>query len=153
MLALLALYAVPFLWQLLTSFKPESELLRVPPLLPSALTLSHYEVVFTQSAMPRALVNSLGIAVLTTALACALGVPAAYAMATLRVPAAGALMLGIVASTAFPQIATVSPLYLLMRELGLRDTWAARDPGRRVVRAPVRDLADDAASCARSRAS
>jgi multiple sugar transport system permease protein len=124
-LALLAVYAVPFLWQVLTSFKPEQELLRVPPLLPSALTLSHYEVVFTQSSMPRALLNSLGIAGLTTALACALGVPAAYAMATLRVPAAGALMLGIVASTAFPQIATVSPLYLLMRELGLRDTWAA----------------------------
>jgi multiple sugar transport system permease protein len=124
-LALLAFYAVPFLWQLLTSFKPEHELLRVPPLLPSAFTLSHYEVVFTQSAVPRALLNSLGIAGLTTALACVLGVPAAYALATLRVPASGALMLGIVASTAFPQIATVSPLYLLMRELGLRDTWAA----------------------------
>jgi multiple sugar transport system permease protein len=27
--------------------------------------------------------------------------------------------------SAFPQIATVSPLYLLMRELGLRDTWTA----------------------------
>jgi multiple sugar transport system permease protein len=34
-------------------------------------------------------------------------------------------MLGIIAGTAFPQIATVSPLYLLMRALGLRDTWAA----------------------------
>ena len=29
------------------------------------------------------------------------------------------------ASTAFPQIATVSPLYLLVRALGLRDTWTA----------------------------
>lgn len=124
-LAVLALYAIPFLWQLLTSFKPEAELLRVPPLWPSRLTLEHYGVVFAQSAMPRALANSLGVALLTTALACALGVPAAYALATLRVPAAGALMLGIVASTAFPQIATVSPLYLVMRGLGLRDTWTA----------------------------
>ena len=124
-LALLALWAVPFLWQLLTSLKPEAELLRVPPLLPSRLTLSHYEVVFTQSTMPRALLNSLGIAALATLSACALGTPAAYALATLRVPAAGALMLGVVASTAFPQIATVSPLYLVMRALGLRDTWAA----------------------------
>src|SRR5439155_194659 len=33
-------------------------------------------------------------------------------------------LLAIVASTAFPQIATVSPLYLLMRALELRDTWA-----------------------------
>ena len=124
-LALLVLYAVPFLWQLLTSFKPEAELLRVPQLFPSHLTLSHYEVVFTKSALPQALVNSLGIGVITTLLACALGVPAAFAMATLPVPAAGVLMLAIVASTAFPQIATVSPLYLLMRELGLRDTWTA----------------------------
>ena len=124
-LALLVLYAVPYLWQVVTSFKPEAELLRVPPLLPSAPTLAHYEVVFTKSAMPRALVNSLGVAALTTLFACALGVPAAYALATLRVPGAGALMLGIVASTAFPQIATVSPLYLVMRMLGLRDTWAA----------------------------
>ena len=124
-LTLLTLYAVPFLWQLLTSFKPEHELLRVPPLLPTSLTLAHYEVVFTQSAMPRALLNSLGVALLTTALACVLGVPAAFALATLRVPGAGALMLAIVASTAFPQIATVSPLYLVMRSFGLRDTWAA----------------------------
>src|SRR4029453_2204141 len=33
------------------------------------------------------------------------------------------LLLLIVAGTAFPQIATVSPLYLLMRALELRDTW------------------------------
>ncbi len=124
-LVLLALYAVPFLWQVLTSFKPESELLRVPPLLPTSMTLSHYEVVFTRSTMPRALVNSLGVALLATLAACALGVPAAYALATLRVPGASALMLGVVASTAFPQIATVSPLYLVMRGLGLRDTWTA----------------------------
>jgi multiple sugar transport system permease protein len=124
-LALLLAYAVPFGWQLVTSFKPEQELLRVPPLLPSHVTLAHYGVVFTQSSVPYALLNSLGVAVLTTALACVLGVPAAYALATLRVPRANLLMLAIVASTAFPQIATVSPLYLVMRALGLRDTWAA----------------------------
>ena len=41
-----------------------------------------------------------------------------------RCPAAAAPA-GLVAATAFPQIATVSPLYLLMRALGLRDTWIA----------------------------
>ena len=82
-LVLLALgaYAVPFFWQLLTSFKPETELLRVPPLLPSRLTLAHYSVVLEQSLIPRALVNSVGIATLTTLLALAVGVPGAYAIA------------------------------------------------------------------------
>jgi trehalose/maltose transport system permease protein len=121
----LVLYAVPFFWQLLTSLKPEGELLRLPPLLPTSLTLAHYRVVFEQSALPRALFNSLGIATLTTVLALGLGLPAAYALGRLPVVGRNVLLLGIVASTAFPQIATVSPLYLLMRGLGMRDTWTA----------------------------
>jgi len=125
LLLALVLYAVPFFWQLLTSFKPESELLRLPPLLPSHLTLEHYQVVLAKSTLARSLLNSFGIALLTTGLALALGLPAAYALARLPVAGRRALLLGIVGCTAFPQIATVSPLYLLMRTLGLRDTWTA----------------------------
>ncbi len=124
-LLLLTVYAIPFFWQLLTSFKPEAELLRLPPLLPSRLTLAHYQVVFEQSLLPRALANSAGIATLTTFLALGLGLPGGYALARLPVPWKGTLLLGIAASTAFPQIATVSPLYLLLRALGFRDTWGA----------------------------
>lgn len=124
-LVALAAYAVPFFWQVLTSFKVEAELLRLPPLLPSQLTLAHYRVVLAQSPIPLALLNSLGIAGLTTALALALGLPAAYALARLPVPGRRLILLGIVGSTAFPQIATVSPLYLLFRALDLRDTWTA----------------------------
>ena len=76
-----------------------------------------------QSLIPRALGNSLGVALVTTVVALALGVLAAYALARLPVPGKSLILLGIVAGSAFPQIATVSPLYLLMRALGLRDTW------------------------------
>ena len=93
----LAAYAIPFFWQLLTSFKPEAELLRVPPLLPSRLTFSHYSVVFTKSLMPQALVNSLGIATLTTLVSLLAGVPAAYAVARLPLPGKRLLLLAIVA--------------------------------------------------------
>lgn len=124
-LLLLLAYAVPVLWQLLTSFKPEAELLRVPPLLPSRLTLEHYLVVLEQGALPRALGNSLGVAGLTTALTLGLGLPAAWALARLPVPGRGPLLLAMLASTALPQIVTVSPLYLMLRALGLRDTWTA----------------------------
>jgi multiple sugar transport system permease protein len=119
----LALYALPFFWQVLTSLKPEAELMRLPPLLPSRLTWEHYQVVLERSLMLRALVNSLGVGLLTTGLALALGLTAAYGFARFPVPGKGPLLLAIVAGTAFPQIATVSPLYLLMRALGLRDTW------------------------------
>jgi ABC-type glycerol-3-phosphate transport system permease component len=85
-LALLALWAVPFFWQALTSFKPDAELLAVDRLLRAAPTLAHYRVVLERSVMPDALLNSLGVAVLTTLLALALGVPGAYALARLPVP-------------------------------------------------------------------
>jgi multiple sugar transport system permease protein len=120
---LMALYALPFGWQFLTSVKPEAELLVLPPILPSRITWDHYRAVLEQSVVPRAVLNSLGVAILTTTLALALGLFAGYALARLPIPFKGALLLAIVAGTAFPQIATVSPLYLLMRALGLRDTW------------------------------
>jgi len=121
----LALYAGPFCWQALTSLRPDGELLPLTHLLPARLTLAHYHVVFGQSLMPRALVNSLGVALLSTLLAVSLGALAAYALARLPVPGGRLILLGMIAATAFPQIATVSPLYLLLRALGLRDTWLA----------------------------
>lgn len=124
-LGLLGIYAIPYAWQVLTSVKPEAELLRLPPLLPTRFTLEHYQVVFAQSALPRALGNSLAVAVMTTVLVVILGLLAAYAIARLPVPAKGWLLLGVIAATAFPQIATVSPLYLVMRAFALRDTWTA----------------------------
>lgn len=122
-LLVLATYTVPFVWQLVTSFKPEAELLVVPPLLPRRLTLEHYRAVFEQSLIPRALLNSLVIGALTTLGATGLGLLAAYGLARHPVPGRRLVLLGVLTGTAFPQIATVSPLYLLLRALGLRDTW------------------------------
>ena len=124
-LLVLAVYAIPYFWQLLTSFKPDALLLRLPPLVPDRLTAVHYEAVWAKSVIPGALGNSVAVAAITTLLALGLGLFAAYALARLPVPGARLLLLGMVAGTAFPQIAVVSPLYLLIRALGLRDTWSA----------------------------
>jgi ABC-type glycerol-3-phosphate transport system permease component len=124
-LLLLFAWAAPYFWQLRTSFTPDAELLATGRVVPARPTLAHYRVVAEQSVMPRALGNSLGVGLLTTLLALALGLPAAYALARLPIPAKNLLQLVVIASTAFPQITTVSPLYLLLRALGLRDTWTA----------------------------
>ncbi len=121
----LAVYASPVAWQLLTSITPSEELQQGARLWPSHPTLASYAVVFTQSPLPRALVNSIGIALTTTLLSTVLGTLGAYALARLAVPGRRALVLGILMTTALPAIATVGPLYLTMRALGLRDTWGA----------------------------
>jgi ABC-type glycerol-3-phosphate transport system permease component len=123
-IATLAVYALPVVWQLVTSFRPDADLL-AGTLGPGNVTAAHYANVLVRSPLPRALVNSAGVALVTTALAIVLGAAGAYALARLPVPGRRSLMLAIVMGTAFPAIATVAPLYLIVRALGLRDTWWA----------------------------
>ncbi|MGH7204999.1 MAG: carbohydrate ABC transporter permease [Nitrospiraceae bacterium] len=126
LLLLVALFCLgPVLWQTITSFKPETELIRLPPVLPEAPTGGHYEAVLTRSSLGRALVNSATIAASTTALAIGFGALCAFALA--RMPIKGkSVILGLILTISmFPPIAVISSLYLLMRTLGLRDTVGA----------------------------
>jgi multiple sugar transport system permease protein len=115
----------PIGWQAVTSVKPETDLVRLPPILPTALTASHYAAVLREPALARSLVNSAAVAAGATALAIVLGAFCAFAVA--RLPIMGkTVILGLVLSiTMFPPIAVISPLYLLVRAMGLRDTLVA----------------------------
>lgn len=120
----LVVYVSPVAWQLVTSLRADADLM-APGLSIGPPTVAHYRNVVTASPLPRALANSAAIALLTTALALTLGTLGAYALARLPVPGRRGILLGVVMGTAFPAIATVAPLYLLIRALALRDTWAA----------------------------
>lgn len=125
-LALVAAYSLaPFLWQLLTSLKPAAELTALPPLLPSRITFEHYTAIFTGHPLMRLVANSTIVAGATTALALAIGALAAYATSVLRMPGRAPVLGLVLAISMFPPIATVSPLFLLLNVLGLRDTLAA----------------------------
>lgn len=113
----------PYGWQLLTSLKPENQLTQLPPVLPDQPTLEHYRFIFQQPVFWRVILNSAGIASLTTLFSLLFGSLGAFGLAKLRVKYK-TLILGLVLATMmFPPIATVSPLYLLIRALQLRDSW------------------------------
>jgi len=125
-LVLLAAYCVaPFLWQVVTSVKPAAELVSLPPLLPTRLTGEHYVAIFAGHPLLRIIANSAVVAVCTTALALAVGALAAYAVSILRMRGRAAILGVVLSISMFPPIATVSPLFLLLNALGLRDTLAA----------------------------
>jgi multiple sugar transport system permease protein len=115
----------PVLWQAVTSLKPDQDLVRLPPLIPERVTSVHYDRVLLQSSLPRSLANSMIVAVSATVTAIVVGAFCAFALA--RLPIAGkSVILGVALVTSmFPPIAVISPLYLLMREFGLRDTLVA----------------------------
>lgn len=115
----------PLIWQVITSVKPSSELTALPPVFPTTVTVAHYVSIFEGQPFLRIILNSLVVAVATTVLALAAGSLAAFALAHLRVKRK-MLMLGFVlAVSMFPPIATVSPLYLVIRALDMRDTLIA----------------------------
>ena len=115
----------PVLWQAVTSIKTDADLVRLPPIVPERVTAAHYERVLFQSSLVQSLMNSVLVAVSATTVAIVVGGLCAFTLA--RLPIAGKpLMLGLVLATSmFPPIAVISPLYLLMRGLGLRDTLIA----------------------------
>ncbi len=115
----------PFFWQVVTSITPVAQIGRLPPLLPSQLTLAHYEAIFTGYPLLRIIANSALVAALTTTGATALGALAGFALAKLQVRHRGPILAGIVALSMLPPIAIVSPLFLAINAAGLRDTLAA----------------------------
>jgi ABC-type glycerol-3-phosphate transport system permease component len=113
----------PIYWALVASFTPESRLLTASPLVPQALVLDHYRALFDARDFWTPVRNSLVVAGLTTVLSVTLGASCAYALARLRFPGKPTLLALVLAVSMFPQISIVSPLYLLLRELRLLNTY------------------------------
>ncbi|HEX9113287.1 MAG TPA: carbohydrate ABC transporter permease [Nitrospirota bacterium] len=113
----------PLLWQALTSLKPDAELTRLPPVLPQAPTLEHYRSIFTGAPFLRIIANSAFVASCSTAFSIVIGSLAAFGLAKLNVRYKGLILIFILSASMFPPIATVSPLFLVIRALHLRDTW------------------------------
>ncbi|ALC80660.1 MULTISPECIES: carbohydrate ABC transporter permease [Bacillus] len=115
----------PFLWILLASIKPLSALFgeRAFDWFASNPTFSHYVSVFTEYPFIKYLWNSTVVAGITTAYTVFVAAFAAYAIARLDFKGK-TLFLGIVLSVSmFPQIATISPIYLFLRNVGLTNSY------------------------------
>ncbi|TDD83526.1 carbohydrate ABC transporter permease [Saccharopolyspora karakumensis] len=113
---------LPVLWILSLSFKT-SDTLSDGNLIPREWTLENYAAIFSTAEFTRALLNSIGIALIATAIAVVLGTMAAYAIARLDFPGKRALVGTSLLIAMFPQVSLVSPLFDIERTVGLFDTW------------------------------
>ncbi|MCX5215241.1 carbohydrate ABC transporter permease [Kitasatospora sp. NBC_00240] len=117
------LYALfPVWWIVALSFKDPSTLTD-GNFIPRKWTWENYHGIFQTSEFTRALINSIGIAVIATTIAVVLGTMAAYAVARLRFPGKRALIGMSLLIAMFPPISLVSPLFNIERVLGIFDTW------------------------------
>jgi multiple sugar transport system permease protein len=113
---------IPVLWIASLSFKDPSTITDAT-FFPRKWTLQNYRGIFDTALFTRALLNSVGIALIATALAVVIGSMAAYAVARLRFPGKILLVGAALLIAVFPPISLVSPLFNLWRQLGLFDTW------------------------------
>jgi multiple sugar transport system permease protein len=113
---------VPVLWVVSLSFKTK-DTLTDGNFIPQAWTFQNYADIFATSEFLRALVNSIGIAIIATVIAVVLGTMAAYAIARLDFPGKQILVGLSLLIAMFPQVSLVTPLFNIERQLGLFDTW------------------------------
>lgn len=129
-LAVLAAGAVvmllPFAWMLSTSLKTSGATFVLPPqFIPDAPTLDNYRTIFATMPMTRFLLNSLFVALTSTCLMVLTCAMAGYAFA--RIPFAGRSLLfyAYLATLMVPQQVTLTPLFVLMTELGWTNSYQA----------------------------
>jgi len=123
-LIVLAFALAPFVWMLLTSVKPNADLAVFPvQYLPSRLTVEHYQTLIQRTSFAANLLNSLVIACGAVVLGLATSVPAAYAFSRFRFLGRRILMTSFLVINMFPIVLLIIPLFVLMRTLGLIDTF------------------------------
>ncbi len=127
--ALLAVF--PLLWMVSASFMATGEANTFPPrFLPRSPTLEHYRDLFTRLNLGRALANSALVALTVTVIAVLVNSMAGYALAKLRFRARLLVYRGLSVGLVLPAQVAMLPLFLLMKQLGLVNTyWGVIIPG------------------------
>lgn len=119
LLAVLVVYLLfPFYYAVVTSFTSGSQIFEVH-YWPPTLDFGNYLRVFGEQPFGRNILNSLLVATVVVGLSLLLGLTAAFALARIHFRGRGALLLAILATSMFPQVAVLSGLFELIRALGL----------------------------------
>ena len=113
---------VPVLWIVSLSFKDPSTITD-QHFIPRKWTLANYRGIFKTSDFTHALINSIGIGLISTVIAVVFASMAAYAVARLRFPGKQLLIGMSLLIAMFPAIALVTPMFNIERALGLYNTW------------------------------
>jgi multiple sugar transport system permease protein len=119
----LVVVVVPFVWMLLSSFKPESEVRTIPPTWwPETVTTSNYHTLLSRLDFPTYLFNSVVVALAVTAgnmMFCSM---LGYALAKLDFPGKRALFSIVLGTLMVPGVVTFVPLFVMVTKMGLSNS-------------------------------
>ena len=125
-LALLALiYIYPFLISIASSFKTDADATQNPlALMPETWTFAAYERLFTDVPLLQWTANSAFITVCVTFGRVFFDSLAGYALSRLRFRGRAVVFAGLIAVMAVPNVVLLIPRFLMLKELGMYNTYA-----------------------------
>lgn len=121
---LVALMLAPVAYIVLGGFRSNSEITLDPSGLPGVWNIGNYIDVLASGVFWRQVANSAIAALATTAFVVTLGLMAAYALSRYSFRGRGAYYALFTAGLMFPMTVAITPLYILVRDLGLMNSLA-----------------------------
>lgn len=121
-LMLIGLMLGPVLYIIIGGFRTNSQITTDPAALPHPWVIGNYTDVLTGSVFWRQVGNSTIVAVVTTLAVVTLGVMASYVLARYHFRGRGAMYALFAAGLMFPATVAITPLYILVKNLGLVNT-------------------------------
>ena len=127
LLIILAIALFPLYWLAVSAFKTRQQIFTTPPQLFFKPTLENFSLIFfnksgTDTNFTFFFKNSIIITLLSTMFSVVFGSLAAYSLSRFKIAGKNDLMFFILSTRMLPPIATLVPLFLMYRNLGLSDT-------------------------------
>lgn len=118
------LFLIPFYWMLISSLKPQQDILTIPiQLLPQHPTLENYRLLLTETLFLRSLFNTVIVAAITIVVQVLLCALAGFAFAKYQFAGQRVLFVLVLAAVMIPVTVQLVPNYLIMSRLRWLDSW------------------------------
>ncbi|WP_298961603.1 carbohydrate ABC transporter permease [uncultured Roseibium sp.] len=113
----------PVFYMIMMSFRTSAEIAEEPLAMPQALYLGNYANALENMNYWQGVLNSLGITLTVTVLVALLGSMAAYPLARRTNRFTRGVILIVALGLATPPFVTITPIYVIFRNLGLLDSY------------------------------
>jgi alpha-1,4-digalacturonate transport system permease protein len=153
----LLFFAVPPIWLVLSSLKPQMEIFAWPPtILPETATLENFRKAWSQDNFARFFLNSTFVATVSSLISVAISVMAGYALSKFRFRGETFFFMLIMSALMIPLQIILIPIFLVLRDLNLLNSlWgvilapAATPTGVLIMRQYIRGIPDSMLEAAR----
>ncbi|MEO9127955.1 MAG: carbohydrate ABC transporter permease [Microcoleus sp.] len=123
---IVAYFLAPIVWQVLTSFKVNADISAIPNVyIPTRITFDHYLSLFQRRPFGLYIFNSAFVSITSTLLCLAVGAPAAYALARLRLWGERIILATVTIVTLFPAVLLFLGLLEIVKALDLGNNYLA----------------------------